>query len=211
MLWAEAEVTEARDVSTIRPPSEVVPREPGVHLSRIIRDMVDTAQPRQPSPRVEAARGAYIEVGEAFEDGLERELAARAWKDGEPGFRPDAQRLDGIWCSPDRLVMTERGPVIEEMKATWKSMRNGVEHPKFLNWWMQVAGYCWVWETLEARFRVLWVCGDYKPPIPARMRYDVRFTAAALQRNWEAIVAHGRRKGWLADEESAEKAKGEAA
>ena len=199
-LWLEAEIVERPDVATDRPAAETPPREPGLHLTRIIRDMVDSAAPpRAPSDAVQQARGNYIEVGEAFEDLLEAQLAARTQADREAGFRPDAQQLDGIWCSPDRLTMTDDGPVIGEMKATWKSARDGISSPKFLAWWMQVAAYCWVWETRAARVHVLWICGNYKPPIPRRARYDVTFRPETLQRNWEAIVAHARRRGWLDD------------
>ena len=173
MIWHECKIVEAPDDATIRPPrTSQGKREPGLHLSRIIHDLADTVQKPQRKAETQDARGFYMEVGEAFEDALEATLNERIWPKGEPGHRPKARKLDGIWCSPDRVTLAPNGHMIEEHKATWKTCRNGLEHDKFWRWWMQAAGYCWVWETTACRFRVLWMCGDYRPPIPKRIKYD---------------------------------------
>ena len=198
MLWLEADIKEAKDTFTVRPTGVQPAREPGLHLSHIVRDMVDQIQPRKNSPLIQDARNLYMEVGEAFEDAIERTLNDRSWDYQEPGFRPDAVKFEGIWASADRLAMGPDGPVVEEHKATWKSCREGISSRKFFAWWMQVAAYMWIYETRAGRIRVLWVCGNYKPPIPQRMRYDFTLPPETLRRNWESIHAHAVRKGWLA-------------
>ena len=198
MIWHEAKIVEAPDDATIRPPrASQSKREPGLHLSKIVHDLADAVQKPTRKPETQSARGHYFELGEAFEDALEAAMDERVWPHGEPGHRPKARKLDGVWCSPDRVALGAHGHLIEEHKLTFKTNRNGIEDPKFWRWWAQVAGYCWVWETTHARFRVLWVCGNYRPPIPCRKKYDIIFKPETLKQNWDALLQHARLKGWL--------------
>ena len=196
MLWAEASIIQSADTATMR--REPHKRHPGAHVSAIRDDLVSKLAPRKvPAPIIAAAGPYYCEAGEVFEDTLEKMLNERV-RDGEPaGGRPKPRKHDGIWCSPDRVIVDRHGFIIEEHKMTWKTSREGIESPKFLGWWIQLCAYMWVWQTTRGRFRVLWVCGNYKPPVPQRALYDIVIEPEALKRNWDNLVNHGRKMGIL--------------
>jgi len=95
---------------------------------------------------------------------------------------------DGVRATMDGLERGKNGQMIPiEWKTTRMSSRT---RPEECPWWLeQIAGYCWMWGSLEARLYVVHMAGDYKidrnPQIKA---YDISFTGGDLQENWQNLM-----------------------
>lgn len=129
---------------------------------------------------------------------------------------PIFMTLDGIDYDSD-----PDGPVVEEYKATWRSMRklgstgwsdmqdlsdqdlatvrDGLE-AEFWEWLVRIKGYCRAVGTRKARLVVLFVNGDYswRPGHGPQIRqFDLEFTEQEIQENWvmgERMAARIRRE-----------------
>ena len=133
-----------------------------------------------------------MEVGTSFEEVLEPVLAQRLL-----GKRPgEFTTPEGIIYSPDYIFP---GPplVLGEFKLTWYSSKDAPTDAKFDKWMTQIKAYCYCLGTPLARLYVLFVNGDYKPPSPQLLAWDVQFTARELEDNYEMLLRHARRKGML--------------
>jgi len=115
------------------------------------------------------------------------EMLSLAWA-GALGLRPGEVQKDGIIGSPDGISFSQDRLIVDEYKATWKSMRHPVTDN--IRWMMQVKSYCKMVGTNYCRMRILYINGDYKPPIPQYRSYLLAFTDAELDENWEMILNH---------------------
>jgi hypothetical protein len=75
--------------------------------------------------------------------------------------------LEGVYMSPD-------GIDVEECK-----------------------GYCYGVGVEQVKMAILYLNGDWKGSGPEYRGYHIRFTPLEIQENWEMILGHARRKGWL--------------
>lgn len=205
MIWDEVDLQEVDDAPAVRHAVDAA-RPRGLHLSQIRDALVRATFPDlygnsgDPATDPDAARlmATRMEAGEGFEELLETALLERHERHADvTGLRPEPIQLDGIWMSADRVVLEGDAFVIEEHKATWYSARQGIRHRKFWGWWVQLAAYCWGWETTRGRFRIFFVNDDYSAYCPRVRRYDITFPPEVLQQNWAMLVGHARRKGWL--------------
>jgi hypothetical protein len=173
------------------------PRSVGVHVSDIYNDLFQRLDPkRYTDTPLDRSR---LEAGLSFEDLLEEALTRRL-----SSFRPGEIEVEGVAGSPDLLIPEPNGEVrVGEIKCTWMSCKEmPVEEatslpPKFEKWVVQTKAYCYMCETPLARLLVYFVNGDYAPPAPRLLAWDVEFTAQELRENWRMLLTHGRVMGLL--------------
>lgn len=178
-------------------------RSVGLHQSDIIKSLAADLEPERfdSSKPMDMTR---VETGFAFEHILERGLAAR-----HTGlFRPGEVSADGITGSPDGLDIGVDPWVLYEFKATWMSIKDGIQHTKFRHWLWQIKGYLYMLQLHRARLIALFVRGHYKwedatvdgvvlPSGPLLLQWDMEFTDEELLFNWAYLVKHARQKGML--------------
>jgi hypothetical protein len=157
-------------------------RTEGIHLTQITKDIM-----KREGGWDEKALGLSAEIGFMWEEILSNCMKARL------PHRIGEIEKDGILMSPDGFDYEEWE--LWEYKATWKSSKN----QPYENWYYmaQVKAYCYAMETDKARMAILYVMGDYKGSGPQYLGYKMRFTDYELIENWEMIVSHARRQGWI--------------
>lgn len=106
---------------------------------------------------------------------------------------PGELSLDDVAMSPDGesldVIITDRARHevrIHEVKATYKSIKTVGDLTTQWMWRSQIMGYCKARGTRHAALHVLFVDGDYTWPMrPKAMRWDIEFTQAELDADWE--------------------------
>jgi hypothetical protein len=170
------------------------PREPGLHCSQIVNDMLRTAYPSKYG-RPEAYAGqriAYQEIGNVIEDVLGEGLRRRLFR----FEKPKPRRHLGVWCSPDGWDARTR--TIHEIKATWVSARDFANSVKCMGYVWQGLRYVDAWDARRLRLHVVFLNGDYKPPSPWLPReFAVWFTRATIEMNTRTQQQHAQDRGWL--------------
>lgn len=182
-------------------------RAPGLHLGAIVQSMLRQLNPAKykDSP----IRPEYGDWGYVWEEVLskgwlsKRIETGKIIRPGEQTVREDRvpggvvyMNLDGFdvedWC-------------LEEWKSTWKSIKKAVgddrplrpelefiglggEH--FWHWKVQGMAYARAMRTRRCRYRVMFVNGDYQPPVPVRRAWEVEWEEKEIEENWEMIVGH---------------------
>ena len=175
-----------------RPEGQDPVRTKGVHLTDVIRDLMETAQMMKTasgSTWVQSDLELAGEIGFMWEEVLSEALKERLpCRIGEMG-------LDGITMSPDGVEMEEDEPILSEYKVVWASSRRSpVDNFK---WMCQVKGYCKALGMTKVRMYILYINGDWKPPKPQYKRFLVTFTQLELDETWEMLLAHARGKEWI--------------
>lgn len=169
------------------------PRTPGLHLSQIIRSILQSLEPKKyPDGPVNSL---YTDPGFTFERVLET-----AWASRHAGkiVRPGEFTHDGIIVSPDYIDFTdEAAPVLVESKMTEMSSVGCPLDPKFRKWLWQIAGYLKALELTRARLHVLWLKGDYRQVRRDYGCWDIEFTQEEIDHTWKLLTDHARAKGWL--------------
>lgn len=179
------------------PPDLAIPDDPdrpkGLHVSQIITDMVQAVDPRY--KRQLEMPWLKITSGLAYERAI-----ATAIQHILPGesFRPHPVKKDGIWVSPDNIVIEPyRG---REFKLTWYSMKKPFpDHDVYWVWVVQMLAYAYVFGLTEFEIWVLYVNGNYPwgVPTPVLQPYLLVFTEQEKWENWFMLVQHAKAKGWL--------------
>lgn len=178
---------------------EVLPQFPGkdlkkdrsqdrLHLSQIYSSMEAELFP---SKNRDSGNSLYWEVGFLFEEALGVVFGDRL------GVRIGEVELDGVVMSPDGVDIrwNEFQGRLEEYKCTWRSSKTTPD--LVWKWMVQVKGYLKVLGMQQVLFRVLYLMGDYKGSGPQYKEFEVEFTQEEIDGNWNNIVAHAKRKGWL--------------
>jgi hypothetical protein len=154
-----------------------------------------------------------FELGMAFEEmleeGLKKRLAAAEGRDGHASIGRPGEFVtvdEGIIYSPDLLIFNG-STILGEIKLTFMSMRglpvelgktvDGFD-PKFDKWFTQMKCYCKHLGTRCARLYALFVLGDYrKNREPTLLAWDIEFTQAEIDEEWNAILRHAKREKLL--------------
>ena len=124
-----------------------------------------------------------------------------------------------IYGTPDGL--SSDLVLLEEYKWTWKSENRAVTlrpdefdalgafvpRPDWVDddtvefgiwrWPIQCMSYCHLAGVERARMRVVFCNGNYKQMRPRAWEFDLAFSSAELQENWDMLVRHASAKGWL--------------
>lgn len=154
------------------------PRTAGTHVSSIINAIAVNIG-RRDNDFSRADLDAFAVLGRIFEHVLAQTILR------PPRYvRPGELECDGIIGSPD-AVDTE-DPAVVEIKVTWKSSLRCIED--FREYWWQIKSYCWMLGVTRARLYVLYVCGDWRPPVPQWRCWEVTFTDLELRENWMMMV-----------------------
>lgn len=172
-------------------------RSPGLHMSTIYNDLYQDLEPKR-FTRGTAPDPLRLEAGLAFEDMLEEGLKRRL-----AGERPgEFTTAEGIIYSPD-LIIFNGETRLGEIKLTWMSSKevpreaaNGFP-PKFDKYFTQMKAYCFHLELAHARLLAFFVNGNYHPPKPELLAWDIEFTKRELEENWTMLRNHARSKGML--------------
>lgn len=199
-------ITEVPHGLDLSKPTEGYVRTPGLHMSDLYNSLYAELEPKRYA-KGDGPDETKMTLGTAFEEVLAIALAERVLGDrpGEFAALPDATVVPvgtpgSIIFSPDHLFyngITRGG----EFKATWMSLRKGIQDERFDKWFCQMKAYGKPLQMREWRLFVLFVNGDYsyKPPNGgATLKgYDITFTQRELDDNWAMLMRHARRKGLI--------------
>jgi hypothetical protein len=157
-------------------------RPDGLHLGTIQRWLRQRMQP--------------IKGGEGFKDMKLTAEIGLLWEDvlslvmgNKYAVRPPPIEVDGIWLSPDGLNSDPEGKVpmvVEEYKATWKSVNRPIQDD--YHYMMQLQSYCYGYETNVGLMRVFYLMGDYKGSGPLYRVSRIEFTRKELETNWNTVL-----------------------
>lgn len=163
-------------------------RNKGVHLSGIIRYCMGYGDRKDAEPDVMPLPMAIGMAWEAWAVGL---FPSVMWQPGE-------EELDGVYCTPDGMssLDIDGAPeiIVEEWKATYKSLHNYGDVIKQSLWMWQLAGLCCAMGLRFARLHVLWINGDYRPPQPKYITYLIEFTQDELEKFWANVIMRNKDK-----------------
>lgn len=176
-----------------RPSGTGGPRSPGVHVSQIVKSIMQILAPKRFDP-ASGLNWEKIAAGWAWEEVL---------GDGFCKLNQDVIQqfgeleLDGISGTPDGYNPNENA--LEEYKATWASARRDITDDLFYHWLLQTQAYLKMAGLDTVIFRVFFVCGDYTHPFaPCWRSWRLTFEQSELDANWSVLLRHARKKGWLA-------------
>ena len=161
-------------------------RSEGVHVSTVLR-YIKTTIGGEASDFSEDDLEWFAVVGRLWEHTLSRILYP------EPRYcRIGELDRDGIIGSPDNLDLEFNQ--FGEFKVTWQSSRGFTERMKFREYLWQIKAYIALGIPLfgEQTEYVAWldvfhVCGDYRPPKPNAVHYDLRFTHGEIREHWNMM------------------------
>ena len=174
-------------------------RTPGLHMSEIYNDLFQDLEPKRyiKGSKPDVLR---MEAGLAFEDLLEEGIKKRLCADRPGEFTTE----EGIIFTPDLIIFNgaPRGR-LGEIKLTWMSSKevprdlaNGFP-PKFDKYFVQMKAYCHHLDLGHARLLAFFVNGDYRPPKPELLAWDIEFTPRELRENWQMLLNHAKHKRML--------------
>lgn len=168
-------------------------RSKGVHLTDIIKDLMEVSGI---SKTVSGTMWGNDELELAAQTGfIWEDFLSMVLKDRLP-CRIGEVELDGIIMSPDGIEFDNNEEVVlSEYKLVWSSSRR----PPTDNWkWMsQIKGYCKGLNLVKVNMYILYLNGDWKPPMPQYKGFQIEFTPLEIQENWEMLLNHARRKRWI--------------
>jgi hypothetical protein len=167
----------------------------GLHCSTIVNDILRHLYPAKYGREIAEHKSlAYQEFGNAIED-----VAADALRRRYPAWtKPPPRCHRGIWGSPDGW--SPRTKTIDEIKATWVSMREFEESVKLIGYLMQALFYVHVWQAKRLRLHVLFVVGAYPKgaPVPESRTFVVRWDDESVPAMYaKRLELHARDRGWL--------------
>jgi hypothetical protein len=172
-----------------------------LHLSRIYRDMEETAlrtKGDRDDPEVQDRLSWYAAGGWIWERAFS--MAYQESVLGGDMVRPDEWTLDGITGSPDCIRVSDW--TVIELKFRWMSSRKFDSLEKWF--WVeliQCKGYCKLVGTLNCELHVFFCNGDYRPPVPKVRAARMTFTEQEIEESWRHVKQHAVRRKWLAEEE----------
>jgi len=169
----------------------------GLHASDIYSDLYQDLEPKR-FVRDRPFDLPTLETGIIWENILEEGLRRR-FGHLRPG---EFQTPEGIYFNPD-LFMYE-GPNkatlrVGEIKATWMSAKDGIQHAKFDKYLTQLKFYCEALGTDLGCLLVFFVNGDMtiRPYKPLFRAWNLQFTPTELKENYAMLIKHAESKGML--------------
>lgn len=194
----------------------------GLHCSSIINDIVHLNEGKEREPMADPLAFSFQEMGNVVEDVLAEGMAVRL-----PGWEKPAPRTyEGVISSPDgwsprikcideikatwkgtRDFLTLRGAdgvsrsfqdAVELCKdqemGTWEIEQRS---PKFNGYEMQTLYYMVPWRAVRARLHVFFINGNYRPPFPEPVTFNLRPSEEEIAMNYRKIMQHARDRGMM--------------
>ena len=182
-------------------------RAEGLHLSDIYSAMGKELYPKWFKDYPDEDKKKQIRH---FEKGL---ILEEVWGQVFAGMgghfiRPDPRQVQGVWMSPDGLVLSppERwpkdypeimAPSIHECKVTLKSCNektSPISHEKFITWMWQIKGYCKGYQCLHSYLHVVHLLGDYgdRPWTPVVKIHHMEWSIGEIEENWDRLMSYAR-------------------
>lgn len=190
-------------------------RAPGVHMSDLYNDLYEQLEPKR-YDKSQPMNMLRIEAGLSLEAVMEEGLARRL--DVHGGERVGEMQTGVEWQSiaynPDLLITDPDGSLRGgEIKCTWMSARewpispsmeretgipsnwdgaSSIEFPpKAGKYFTQMKVYGFHIPTPLWRLIVFFVNGNYRPPSPALLSWDLEFTPQEMAEEWKMCWNHG--------------------
>ena len=158
------------------------PRSGGIHVSTVIRHMKSALGQSGSWPQEELENAG--QVGRIWETLMASALTTAA-RDDSRYIRPGEFTLDGITGSPDCIDSVD--VVVAEFKASWASCRQDpFERRPDYKW--QLMSYCQMVGIPFGRLIVLYINGNYRPPMPIVRGWEYEFTPGELRENWAMML-----------------------
>jgi hypothetical protein len=166
------------------------PRRPGLHLGEVTRSLQNASGLGYKGDGFNDMQ-LTAEIGLLWEEVLRRVMKEKY------AVRPPQIIEDGIWMSLDGVnndLIPGDDPagevpiVVEEYKATWKSIKSSpLDNFAYM---MQVKSYCRAIGTKVAVMRIFHIMGDYRGSGPQYRVARIKFTEKELELNWDMILRH---------------------
>lgn len=187
-------------------------RSGGLHMSDIYNSLYEALYPKRYTQGELPL--AKLEAGMVFEEMLEEGFKVRLASTGRPG---EFMTPEGVAYSPDLLIFNG-DTTLGEIKLTWYSCRyapvsreqaeaagqphlandrDEFDSERFDKWFTQIKAYCYHLKLHKARLIVCFVNGNYKPPTPVVLAWDLQFSQRELDENWAMLLNHARSEGML--------------
>lgn len=174
-------------------------RSPGVHVTDLIALVIKKIDPDLYDKEYnEKTRENWMHAGFLWERILTRVFQP------DHVLRVGELYMDGVYLTPDWIehhVEPVSMLILGESKATWKTAREfdtptpaaGLDLTKFIAWKLQIMAYCKAAGILIARLHVLFINGEYAPPIPEIRSYLLTFTQREVDESWDMLLNTGRK------------------
>lgn len=181
-------------------------RSSGLHLSHIYGDLNRALGKQKENGFNEEDLDEFAQIGFLWERILEHYLAELTALSDPGRFMRlgELRSAEGVVMTPDYLDLDFLGNGscelgLEEWKVTWRSVRQAENlEQNHWKWLVQIKGYCRELGTRRARLRALYLVGNWRDRIvPTPKCWEMEFTPRELEDNWEMLMGHARRKGWL--------------
>jgi hypothetical protein len=173
-------------VETISPP-----RSKGVHVSEIIRRILNDLHPGKYLEFSPDADPTRLCIGLAWEDFLGKHFDSQG---RNLIHNPELTIPPGIHGTPDFIDMDD-GLIIES-KCTWKSSNRDIEED-YRPWFWQIQSYLYGTGFRKAQLYVAFVMGDYRNSGPQVKRWDMEFSQREIDDNWSMLMAAAKTFGLL--------------
>lgn len=157
-------------------------RSPGLHLTEVIDDLMQTSGIAKKYDNQWDFR-TTITAGFVFEEALKLLL-----RDAGIIFHLGEFEHDGIYCTPDGVKLNGE-LLLVEIKWTWRSSK--LDPADEFRWLAQIKGYCKVLGLGKANLKVYHVNGDYSYKTgPEYRSYLLEFQPHEIEENWTMLRNH---------------------
>lgn len=163
------------------------PRSPGIHVQAINKALGVAAgklDGDEDSPFERMSETTYplmMALGVGWE-----EFRASHYSESELLWQPGELERDGLFGTPDGLLLQHDPVSIWECKRTTKKIQS------ISSCWMylkQSLSYCAMAGLDRVQIDILWVCGDYKRPYqPMATSSLVEFTESEIESWWKVLL-----------------------
>lgn len=200
-------------------------RSPGLHMSALYGAYYKAVDPRRFDKRGKDGKELpfdlkRLELGLVFEEMLESGLKFRLTQEDRPGefqardlghdfdlaFSPDLLIFNGVtrlgeikltWMSARDVPVSPEQSAETGLPATWDGVGDAAFPEKFDKYFTQVKLYLHFLRLTSARLIVFFVNGNYAPPAPVVLAWDLEFTEAECAEEWGIIERFAREQGLL--------------